>query len=99
MKRTEKDSIYFSIQELVCHYLDLKKEYIMSSLVDDLYYLKKNRLENEYYEAYNFLHNLLWYLNSDGSIEPATLLGNIYNPIEINFIDILKQIYKVYKSK
>lgn len=98
MERTEKDSIYFSIQELVCHYLDLKKEDIMLSLTDDLNYLKKNRLENEYYEAYNFLHNLLWYLNSDGNTEPATLLGNICIPIEINFMDILKRIFKVYKS-
>lgn len=98
MERTEKESIYFSIQELVCHYLDLNKEEIMISLVNDLIYLEKNRLENDYYEAYNFLRNLLWYLNSDGSTEPATLLGNIYSPIEINFMDVLKRIYKAYKS-
>lgn len=98
MERTEKDSIYFSIQELVCHYLDLKKEDIMPSLASDLGYLEKNRLENEHYEAYNFLHNLLWYLKSDGSIEPATLLENVYSPIEINFMDILRRIFKVYKS-
>lgn len=99
MERTEKDSIYFSIQELVYHYLDLKKECIMLSLDNDLDYLKKNRLENEYYEAYNFLHNLRWYLDSDGTVKPLKLMGKIIYPIEIDFWEILKQIYKVYKSK
>lgn len=37
-------------------------------------------------------------LNSDGSSEPASLLGNIYNPIEIDFIDVLRKIFKVYNS-
>lgn len=37
-------------------------------------------------------------LNSDGSSEPASLLGNIYNLIEIDFMDVLRKIFKVYNS-
>lgn len=37
-------------------------------------------------------------LNSDASSEPASLLGNIYNPIEIDFMDVLRKIFKVYNS-
>lgn len=98
MQRTEKDSIYFEIQNLVCFYLDLNKENIDTTLKNDLEYLRENDLTQQYYEADNFLRNLLWYLNSDGSSRPASLLGNIYNPIEIDFMDVLKRIFKVYNS-
>lgn len=98
MQRTEKDSTYFEIQTLVCHYLELNKENIITTLISDLKYLQENDLTQEYYEAENFLRNLLWYLNSDGSSEPASLLGNIYNPIGIDFMDVLRRIFKAYNS-
>ena len=98
MERTETDSKYFYIQNLVVEYLDLKKDEIYPILRRDLNYLKNNKLQDKYYDAYNFLHKLMLFLGTDSKTKPASLIDDILWPIEINFYDILIRIYNVYHS-
>ena len=51
MERTETDSNYFYIQNLVVEYLDLKKDEIYPILRRDLNYLNNNKLQDKYYDA------------------------------------------------
>lgn len=96
MERIEKDSVYFYIQNLVVEYLDLEKDEIFPRLNQDLNYLIQCGLQKDFYNAYNFLHNLKWFLGTDGKTKPYDLLDDIYAPIEINMFDVLVRIYKTY---
>lgn len=98
MERIEKDSVYFYIQNLVVEYLDLKKEEIFPRLNQDLNYLIQHKLQEKYYNAFNFLYNLKWFLGTDSKTRPASLIDDILCPIEINFYDILIRIYNIYHS-
>lgn len=98
MERTKKDSKYFSAFNLVCHYLELEKELIQPTLEEDLLYLEDNNLSQNYYEAYNILYNLAWYLKTDGKTIPASLIDQITAPIEIDVVDVLKRLYNKYRS-
>mgnify|MGYP003288955185 CR=1 FL=1 len=98
MERTESDSMYFHIPNLVVKYLNLKKDEIYPILSRDLNYLIHNRLQDEYYDAHNFLLNLMWFLGTDSKTKPASLIDDISWPIKINFYDILIRIYNVYHS-
>lgn len=96
MERIEKDCVYFYMQNLVVEYLELKKDEVFPRVNQDLNYLIQRSLQNDFYEAYNFLHNLKWFLGTDGKTKPYDLLDDIYEPVEINMFDVLVRIYNTY---
>ena len=98
MERTKPDSIYFHLENLLSDYLELDKSSIYSTLLRDLKYLTENHLQGKYDQAYNFLHNLKWFLGSDGKSRSITLMDNILWPIEIDLFDILCRIYHTYHN-
>lgn len=98
MERTEKDSIYFHLENLLVEYLDLDKDSIYPTLLRDLNYLIENNLQNSYDKAYNFLYNLKWFLDTDGKTRPITLIDDILWPIEIDIFDVLSRIYNTYHN-
>lgn len=98
MERTEKDSIYFHLENLIVEYLDLEKEGIYSTLIRDLNYLQNNNLDKIYSSAYNFLYCLKWFLGTDSKTMPAGLMDEILWPIEINLYEVLVRIYNVFHS-